>query len=62
MEYLRFCQEIESVFTKDHLEKCPLDEVEQFQPDKKNASNMLSDVEEEQVQKCMLRLAEKVTS
>ncbi|GFR65921.1 hypothetical protein ElyMa_001958300 [Elysia marginata] len=60
VEYLRFCQEIESIFTKDHLEKSPLEEVEQFKPDEEWTVTELSADEEEKLNCCLLRIAEKV--
>ncbi|KAH9519717.1 hypothetical protein Btru_070724 [Bulinus truncatus] len=60
VDYLRFCQEIESVFTKDNLEKAPQDYFEQFKPDEEWKITELTLDENEQVNKCLLKLAEKV--
>jgi Ca2+-binding EF-hand superfamily protein len=60
VEYLRFCQDIESIFTTDHLEKNPLEEVTQFKPDEEWTVTVLTEQEEEQLNKCLLRIAEKV--
>ncbi|KAK3798859.1 hypothetical protein RRG08_050238 [Elysia crispata] len=60
VEYLRFCQEIESIFTKDHLEKSPLEDVEQFRPDEEWTVTELTSDEEEKLYCCLLRIAEKV--
>lgn len=60
IDYLRFCQEVESIFTKDNLEKTPLEEVEQFKPDEGWKVCELTEQEGELISKCLLRLAEKV--
>lgn len=60
VEYLNFITEIESIFTKDNLEKFPQEEVIQFKPNEEWAINQLSADEEDVVRKCMLRIAEKV--
>ncbi|BFZ03633.1 hypothetical protein BsWGS_06672 [Bradybaena similaris] len=60
VEYLHFITEIESIFTKDNLEKFPQEEVIQFKPNEEWTINQLSADEEDRVRKCMLRIAEKV--
>ena len=60
MEYNRFCQDIEQIFTKDHLEKNPLEEVAQFKPDEEWAVTVLTEEQEKQLEACMMRIAEKV--
>ncbi|KAK7002739.1 hypothetical protein BgiMline_004147 [Biomphalaria glabrata] len=60
VNYLAFCQEIESVFTKDNLEKTPEDVIEQFKPDEEWKVTELTAEENEQANKCLLRIAEKV--
>jgi len=59
VEYLRFCKDIESIFTTDNLEKNPLEEVVLFRPDE-DSPGKLTDDQETQLKECMLRIAEKV--
>ncbi|CAG5122336.1 unnamed protein product [Candidula unifasciata] len=60
VEYLNFCKEIESIFTKDNLEKFPQEEVTQFKPNEEWTISQLSEQDEDCVRKCMLCIAEKV--
>lgn len=60
IEYLRFSDDIESIFTTKNLEKAPLLEVEQFVPDVESQHNQLRQDEEQTIVTCLTRLAEKV--
>ena len=60
VDYLRFCQEVESIFTTDHLEKNPLQNVALFKPDEEFAVMQLNEQEERKLQECMMRIADKV--
>ena len=60
MEYMRFSDEIESVFTRKDLEKTPTAEVVQFVPPVGVNMYVLSPEEEQTLQKTMHRLAERV--
>ena len=58
MDYMRFSDEIESIFTRKNLEKTPTAEVVQFVPPVGVNMYVLSPEEE---QKTMHRLAERVS-
>lgn len=60
MDYLKFCDEVESIFTTKELEKKPLQEVVQFRPPEEWQLNKLEPEAEETFQLCMERLTEKV--
>ncbi|CAI8054084.1 hypothetical protein GBAR_LOCUS29561 [Geodia barretti] len=60
VEYMRFSDEIESVFTRKDLEKMPTAEVVQFVPPVGVNMYVLSPEEEQTLQKTMHRLAERV--
>jgi Ca2+-binding EF-hand superfamily protein len=60
VEYTRFSDEIESVFTRKDLEKTPTAEVVQFVPPVGVNMYVLSPEEEQTLQKTMHRLAERV--
>ncbi|CAH1794695.1 unnamed protein product [Owenia fusiformis] len=60
VEYLRFSDEIESIFTTKNLEKAPLLTVEQFKPPVEWEQNNLDPDAEELISSCMRRIGEKV--
>ena len=60
VDWMRFSDEIESIFTTKNLEKAPLLDVEQFKPPAEWENNHLDEGMEETVKKCMERLSEKV--
>jgi len=60
VDYLKFCDEVESIFTTKELEKQPLQEVVQFKPPEEWEMNKLSNDQEAQFVACMDRLSEKV--
>ncbi|KAL5019414.1 hypothetical protein ScPMuIL_005136 [Solemya velum] len=60
VDYLKFCDEVESIFTTKELEKKPLQEVVQFRPPEEWQLNKLEPEAEETFQLCMERLTEKV--
>ena len=60
VEYMRFSDEIESIFTRKDLEKTPTAEVVQFVPPVGVNMYVLSPEEEQTLQKTMHRLAERV--
>lgn len=60
VEYLKFSDELESVFTIKELEKAPLLEVNQYKIPVEWEQNHLSDDAENLLHRCVLRLAEKV--
>lgn len=60
VDYRRFCDEIESVFTTANLEKNPLKDVEQYRPKQEWETNVLTEEEETEFMKAMTRIAEKV--
>lgn len=62
MEYLRFSDEVESIFTLKNLEKEPLVTPVQFKPPAEVEQNVLSDDEERMLMATMGRLAERVSS
>ena len=61
MDYMRFSDEIESIFTRKNLEKTPTAEVVQFVPPVGVNMYVLSPEEEQTLQKTMHRLAERVS-
>ena len=60
VDYMRFSDEIESIFTCKDLEKTPTAEVVQFVPPVDVNMYVLSPEEEQTLQKTMHRLAERV--
>lgn len=60
IDYKRFCDEVESIFTTKHLEKMPLEEVQQFQPPVEWELNSLSAENNEKFMRCMTKIKEKV--
>ena len=62
VDYMRFSDEIESIFTRKNLEKTPTAEVVQFVPPVGVNMYVLSPEEEQTLQKTMHRLAERVSS
>ena len=60
VDYMRFSDEVESIFTHKNLEKTPTAEVQQFVPPVEVDLNILSPEEEQILQKTMHRLAERV--
>ena len=61
IEYRRFCDEIESVFTTDFLEKNPLVEAEQYIAIKDASNIRLDPDKEDRVRNLMSKLAERVS-
>ena len=60
VDYMRFSDEVESIFTRKDLEKTPTADVQQFVPPVEVNMNVLSPEEEQILQKTMHRLAERV--
>ena len=60
VDYMRFSDEIESIFTQKDLEKTPTANVVQFVPPVDVNMYVLSPEEEQTLQKTMHRLAERV--
>ena len=60
MDYMRFSDDVESIFTHKDLEKTPTAEVQQFVPPMEVGTDVLSPEEEQILQKTMHRLAERV--
>ncbi|CAF2018845.1 unnamed protein product [Rotaria magnacalcarata] len=60
IEYRKFCDEIESIFTTDFLEKNPLVESEQYLTLKDATTIRLDPDKEDRVRNVMLKLAERV--
>ena len=60
VDYMRFSDEVESIFTHKDLEKTPTAEVQQFVPPMEVGMDVLSPEEEQILQKTMHRLAERV--
>ncbi|XP_033106808.1 uncharacterized protein LOC117108769 [Anneissia japonica] len=60
VQYLLFCDEVESIFTLKHLEKTPLVTPMQFKPPVEVDQNVLSEEAEAMLMRTMRRLAEKV--
>ena len=61
IDYKRFCDEVESIFTTKHLEKMPLEEVEPFKPSVEWELNALSPEDNEKFMRCMAKIKEKVS-
>ncbi|CAF1138992.1 unnamed protein product [Adineta steineri] len=60
IEYKKFCEEIESIFTTDFLEKNPLVESEQYVPIKDTTNIQLDPDKEDRVQILMNKMGERV--
>ncbi|GAB1608230.1 Hypothetical predicted protein [Argonauta hians] len=60
VDYRKFCEEIESIFTVPNLEKFPQQEVEQYQPKNEWETNSLTQEEEAEFMDGMSRIAKKV--
>ena len=60
MDYMRFSDDVESIFTHKDLEKTPTAEVQQFVPPMEVGMDVLSPEEEQILQKTMHRLAMRV--
>lgn len=60
VDYIRFCDDVESVFTVKGLEKNPLYEVKQFQPPPEIENNRLASNAEIHLETVMHRLADRV--
>lgn len=60
VEYLKFCDEVESIFTTKELEKRPLEDVIQFKPPEEWERNKLPADQQSRFKSCMERLSEKV--
>ncbi|KAL4239473.1 hypothetical protein ACF0H5_000288 [Mactra antiquata] len=60
VDYLRFCDEVESIFTTKELEKRPLEDVIQFKPPEEWERNNLPADQQNRFRACMERLSEKV--
>ena len=61
VNYTQFSDDVESVFTVKELEKMPTADVKQFVPVEQIGSCQLTDEEEQLLQKCLHRLAERVS-
>lgn len=61
IEYKKFCEEIESIFTTDFLEKNPLVDSEQYSPLRDASTIRLEPDKEERVEQLMSKLAERVS-
>ncbi len=61
IEYRRFCDEIESIFTTDFLEKNPLVESEQYIAIKEATTIKLDAEKEDRVKNLMSKLAKRVS-
>lgn len=60
VDYLKFCDEVESIFTTKELEKRPLEDVTQFKPPEEWERNKLPADQQNRFESCMERLSEKV--
>lgn len=60
IDYKRFCDEIESIFTTKHLEKTPLEQVDQFKVPVEWELNALQPQEADKFMRCMTKMKEKV--
>ncbi|KAK7507459.1 hypothetical protein BaRGS_00001394 [Batillaria attramentaria] len=60
IDYKRFCDEIESIFTTKELEKTPLEQVDQFKPPVEWELNALKPEQAEKFMRCMTKIKEKV--
>jgi hypothetical protein len=61
IEYKKFCDEIESIFTTDFLEKNPLVESEQYVAIKDATSIRLDPEKEDRVKNLMDKMAQRVS-
>lgn len=61
IEYRKFCDEIESIFTTDFLEKNPLVESEQYVPIRDATNIRLDPEKEDRVTNLMSKLAQRVS-
>ena len=59
-DWLRFSDEVESIFTTKELEKAPLLEVSQFRPQEEWTTNALNEELDPLFINCMNRIADKV--
>lgn len=57
---MKFCDDVESIFTFKELEKAPLQEVVQFKPPEEWELNKLEPEAESMFSMCMDRISEKV--
>ncbi|CAG2250812.1 unnamed protein product [Mytilus edulis] len=60
VDYVKFCDDVESIFTFKELEKAPLQEVVQFKPPEEWELNKLEPEAESMFSMCMDRISEKV--
>lgn len=60
IDYRKFCDEVESIFTTQNLEKNPLKNIEQFRPEEEWKLNVLTEEEKLLLQEAMNNIAEKV--
>lgn len=60
IDYKRFCEEIESIFTNDQLEKNPLSICEQYQTIKESSMTKLDPDEEDQVEQVLKKISNRV--
>jgi hypothetical protein len=61
IEYKKFCDEIESIFTTNFLEKNPLVESEQYVAIKDATNNQLDPEKEDRVKNLMNKMAQRVS-
>lgn len=61
VDYVKFSDDVESIFTFKELEKAPLQEVIQFKPPEEWELNKLEPEAESQFSRCMDSIAEKVS-
>jgi len=60
VDYLPFCDEMESIFTTKGLEKAPMENVVPFKPQEEWEMNNLDPESEEKFYECMEKIKEKV--
>ncbi|ELU01670.1 hypothetical protein CAPTEDRAFT_182794 [Capitella teleta] len=60
VEYLQFCEAIENIFTKNHMEKTPLEDVQVFSVADEWTQNRLSEEMEAQTLDALQRIADQV--
>ncbi|XP_063445753.1 uncharacterized protein LOC134725669 [Mytilus trossulus] len=60
VDYVKFCDDVESIFTFKELEKAPLQEVVQFKPPEEWELNKLEPEAESMFSMCVDRISEKV--
>lgn len=60
IDYKRFCDEVESIFTTKELEAMPLEDVQQFAVPIEWELNSLSPENNEKFMRCMTKIKEKV--